>query len=630
MPRRKGRRRAAGTPGQKPGKQHSSTLHLLNFQSTTALQDGVYSADNYWADAADRRRGKGVERRPNASSSSSSYSREDYVRANYRFWVRPDPQQPNSDSSALAHASSVVAWDAVQAVLLFESHDPPQSCPICLDVPVAPQVTRCGHVYCFVCILRFVEGCSPAPNDGDPSTPRPSQPTRVSSRGDLYDPYHESGSLAPCPMCETHVAIPSLRSVSFSHVVPVTIGSHLALAKLSRTSTSALALPLSYSHTPQKKLPRVSDIPEEISSFVRTAIADPPAMIDLLTAELDALTQARTLFVSMGEPENIPAADQALDLVRARLAYWQSIPPPSPPSPTPPPSSANHPSSSSTEPKTYTIYQKEDGQLVFLSPFNTRMLLKEYGSYAAFPPSISGTIVGVEYFRQTYETRKRHKPLAHLPLTANFTQIEIEFDQGILSPETLAFFASKVKSRARQRAERQRQSDLDSDRASKVREANWRTHISKPMPRYSPADFPTFDFDPENPADLPPLPSLADSQSSDLVAAPSESAPPPSPGSQYVSQSHSFTNAIRNGMIANETAFPSLSSSTPRATTKASTPTPTVTTTTPWGTQTPLPSSSPALAFDFPPQQDVPRKGKGKGKKKKKQLLFTNQVHRRG
>ena len=27
-------------------------------------------------------------------------------------------------------------------------------CPICLEPPVAPQVTKCGHVFCFACLLH--------------------------------------------------------------------------------------------------------------------------------------------------------------------------------------------------------------------------------------------------------------------------------------------------------------------------------------------------------------------------------------------------------------------------------------------------------------------------------------------
>lgn len=32
-------------------------------------------------------------------------------------------------------------------------------CPICLEVPIAPRITKCGHgPFCFVCILRHLRG----------------------------------------------------------------------------------------------------------------------------------------------------------------------------------------------------------------------------------------------------------------------------------------------------------------------------------------------------------------------------------------------------------------------------------------------------------------------------------------
>lgn len=45
-----------------------------------------------------------------------------------------------------------VQWEDIEQVLIAV----PQSCPICLQPPVAPRITKCGHVYCFSCILHYL------------------------------------------------------------------------------------------------------------------------------------------------------------------------------------------------------------------------------------------------------------------------------------------------------------------------------------------------------------------------------------------------------------------------------------------------------------------------------------------
>jgi len=36
------------------------------------------------------------------------------------------------------------------------SHEVP-FCPICLDTPCAARITKCGHIYCWPCILHYLE-----------------------------------------------------------------------------------------------------------------------------------------------------------------------------------------------------------------------------------------------------------------------------------------------------------------------------------------------------------------------------------------------------------------------------------------------------------------------------------------
>ena len=46
-------------------------------------------------------------------------------------------------------------WDYIEQVLVLSAIEE-QSCPICLTVPSAPQITPCGHVFCSPCILHYL------------------------------------------------------------------------------------------------------------------------------------------------------------------------------------------------------------------------------------------------------------------------------------------------------------------------------------------------------------------------------------------------------------------------------------------------------------------------------------------
>jgi len=60
---------------------------------------------------------------------------------------------PRSDYAVFTMDADVrVQWEDIEQVLIAV----PQSCPICLQPPVAARVTKCGHVYCFSCILHYL------------------------------------------------------------------------------------------------------------------------------------------------------------------------------------------------------------------------------------------------------------------------------------------------------------------------------------------------------------------------------------------------------------------------------------------------------------------------------------------
>lgn len=51
-------------------------------------------------------------------------------------------------------ADTLVDWTKIEQILVRNSEEP--QCPICLFPPVASKMTKCGHVYCWSCILHYL------------------------------------------------------------------------------------------------------------------------------------------------------------------------------------------------------------------------------------------------------------------------------------------------------------------------------------------------------------------------------------------------------------------------------------------------------------------------------------------
>ncbi|KAF9380988.1 hypothetical protein CPC16_010051 [Podila verticillata] len=76
------------------------------------------------------------------------FNKDKFINANFRFLMNP-----GSNYEVFTMDPDVrVCWEEIEQVLIAV----PQSCPICLQPPVAGRITKCGHVYCFSCILHYL------------------------------------------------------------------------------------------------------------------------------------------------------------------------------------------------------------------------------------------------------------------------------------------------------------------------------------------------------------------------------------------------------------------------------------------------------------------------------------------
>jgi len=78
------------------------------------------------------------------------FNKEHFLQANCQFIVK-------SSGDYILHTADpdkLVDWNCIEYVRIF-MHEVP-CCPICLYPPVAGKLTRCGHIYCWPCILHYL------------------------------------------------------------------------------------------------------------------------------------------------------------------------------------------------------------------------------------------------------------------------------------------------------------------------------------------------------------------------------------------------------------------------------------------------------------------------------------------
>ncbi|KAM5194455.1 E3 ubiquitin-protein ligase RNF10 [Mantella aurantiaca] len=442
------------------------------------------------------------------------FNKELFLQANCQFVVSDD----HDYSVHFTDPDTLVSWDLVEQVRIC-SHEVP-SCPICLYPPVAAKITRCGHIFCWACILHYL-----------------SLSEKEWSR---------------CPICYSSVIKKDLKSVAATETRLYTVGDTITMQLMRREKGVLVAMPKSKwmkldepihlgdeEHSLFSKLLLASReqilkqvITEEKAAlleqysvegetpeacFIEAAIQDLKDRQDLLQAphkldvgatevvaevlEVEARVEekksdfdshvvhyasafdeeiidplcedlCRSLESTSLEPvsaENLelvsadslePFSVESLELVSADSLELASAEGndllPTDETTVAPKNKPAGVPSSSGQPHYYYFYQAVDGQHIYLHPVNVRCLVHEYGSLEQCPETITATVVETDGFTVTEEVRRRHRYLCHLPLTCEFSICEMALGPPAVSEQTLAYFADEVEKRKRQRQRKAR------------------------------------------------------------------------------------------------------------------------------------------------------------------------------
>jgi hypothetical protein len=434
------------------GSKKHNMNHLLNF--TFGSRDETLTEQRFHYN---RNNGKTGQQRYHMKH---AYNKEHFLQANCQFIVN----DLNDYSVHALDPDICVDWNSVEEIR-FNSLTAETVCPICLDSPIAPKITRCGHIYCWSCVLHYLA---------------------------LSD--HK---WRKCPICFDAVNKDDLRSVSSFHKIDYKIGDFITLSLMKRKKGSTLSTPVFlYDNNKNQMFEPLNGDPI-ISSYQKILIASPNQVLtDIIGRErnqllaqmvedkdtpevcfiesaLQQLKDRETSLLQKCDKNQNPINDSKDDFEVKHNMNANSV---------------EHKlqlqrqGTAAKEEEYYYFYQSEDGQHIYLHSLNVRMLKQEFGTLDKSPIKIKAKIIEMEWESMSDELRRRLRYLQHLPLTCEFRIVELEFDNQLISESTLDAFKEEVIRRQKVRGKRARE-ERRRERHIKVEE-NKRIYGIYPLPKY--------------------------------------------------------------------------------------------------------------------------------------------------
>ncbi|KAL0483365.1 hypothetical protein AKO1_014721 [Acrasis kona] len=379
-------------------------------------------------------------------------TQDQFVLANFQFVVRPPSQQTNANSGHYLVAKSdpdkLVEWSTIELIRTITKDE--VTCPVCLENPVAPKITKCGHTFCYHCILRYL------------STSDHNQ--------------------RKCPMCNDMIELDALKSLQ---ILPATDGE---LRLLRRPKNSIIP-----SFVDEEDIFPRYDAP--IARFSRYTIIDD--IEPIINLELDQID------VALGSSDMAEAVylELARDQVKTRLVLWKrwasthlagtkgNVQKVKLHGHSQEPvhdifghddhddedddahhhyddhdpveeEQAQHKRSKSAALQQkvqnlpyFYFYQSSDGRSTYLYPVNLKMLIQQHDAEMQnLPLTLNcSTFLQDEEIELTHDKRKMYATLRHLPLGADIRFLELDLS-SLVSRHVMSDFYKILQTRADRRS----------------------------------------------------------------------------------------------------------------------------------------------------------------------------------
>ncbi|KAL0431544.1 UNVERIFIED_CONTAM: RING finger protein 10 [Sesamum radiatum] len=322
------------------------------------------------------------------------YNKDLFFQANYKFVVL--------DSGTYAAASldpdKMLCWDDI--ICLKYSTPLPIQCPICLDDPLCPQITSCGHIFCFPCILQYFS----------------------MGEDDLKDECWKK-----CPLCFTMISSKDLYTICIENVKQYHVGDEIEFVLLTRQKDS-----FNSSLREKGTINMEEEILDTFSKFTLTS--DVELSVREAMSDLDSWI-ARANSGLVDDIEKLPYVCAAMEQLERRKKYWiqrrlsndnkasacsyGSSPP------------------ASTAGANYELNELLEDHDRLPSSLNDNKCLQtlhngikdrkdgdSYNFYQIENSRITGKILQLETVTQSEATRRRYRFLSHFSLTTTFQELK--------------------------------------------------------------------------------------------------------------------------------------------------------------------------------------------------------------
>lgn len=405
-----------------------------------------------------------------------------FVNANFRFVVHPSGDYRIN----LSHPDLPIPWEQVLQVLAsVESQC--NACPICLEqIPVAPRMAKCGHVFCLPCVLRYLESA-------DLKTGKTSAKWRK------------------CPICFDSVYASEVRPVRWldsDGSLPVR-GQDVTLQLIRRKVGTTFALPRDAEDISDDVVPwhnqeavlehchvvkgdaayMTSEYDREITQLVVMQGQDEEAFGDggqWTTTAIQVIEDAICVVAAIGHaPKRSPRVKETKNQ-RKPIEYTQSNDPVQSFVPASPghttigkrdlPTKDDTLESASGD--AYYFYQPRFGSHYYLAALDVRILKRSFHSFSGFPSALIAKVEHMTTVTADEELRRRSKYLSHLPLGCEITFLECDWS-GILGDEVLELFKSEVEKRRKKRHDKAVSEESARRRAQVAEERRERTGLGE-------------------------------------------------------------------------------------------------------------------------------------------------------